>query len=427
MLGGGTFTAHNKVLPGTYMNFVSAAKAYSNLGERGKAAIALQLSWGVDDAIFEVTADGFRKNCLKLFGFEYSSESAKGLRDLFRNIKTLYAYKLMKNGVKASNAIASAKWKGVKGNQISTEILNGTTDGTYDVSVYFGTSLVWSDTVSTVAELKSQDNGYVDWNIETIAESEREFMTGGSDGDSITVEEHSAFLDAAEAYSFNAMGLVNTDDAVKELYIQECRDMRENYGSKYQLVVFKKNADHEGVVSVKNCVDAVWWTTGVIAGCPVNKSNTNRTYDGEFDIPVSYTQAELELAIKEGEFTFHKVGSEIRVLTDINSLTTTSDEKGEDFKSNQTIRVVDQVAMDIASLFNTKYIGTIPNNASGRVSLWNEIVNHHKQLEAIGAIEDFDPTSVSVEQGDDKKSVVVSDQITVVNAMEKLYMTVVVS
>lgn len=29
----------------------------------------------------------------------------------------------------------------------------------------------------------------------------------------------------------------------------------------------------------------------------------------------------------------------------------------EEFQSNQTIRVLDQIAMDIASLFNTKYHG----------------------------------------------------------------------
>ena len=101
--------------------------------------------------------------------------------------------------------------------------------------------------------------------------------------------------------------------------------------------------------------------------------------------------------------------------------------KGEDFKSNQTIRVLDQIATDIASLFVTKYLGVIPNDADGRTSLWNDIVKHHQQLLSLRAIENFTEEDVQVAQGYTKKAVVVSDAVTVVNAMEKLYMTVMVA
>ena len=82
--------------------------------------------------------------------------------------------------------------------------------------------------------------------------------------------------------------------------------------------------------------------------------------------------------------------------------------------------------VNIAKLFNTKYLGKIPNNASGRVSLWADIVAHHRELEELQAIEAFDSSLLTVEQGANKKSVVVNDVITVVNAMAQLYMTVVV-
>ena len=48
-------------------------------------------------------------------------------------------------------------------------------------------------------------------------------------------------------------------------------------------------------------------------------------------------------------------------------------------------------------------------------------------MQTIRAIEDFSGDSVTVEKGDSKKSVVVTDAITPVNAMEQLYMTVYVS
>ena len=189
-----------------------------------------------------------------------------------------------------------------------------------------------------------------------------------------------------------------------------------------------------GTISVKNKVlddgwseaALVYWVTGVSAGCEVNKSNQNKKYNGEFTVDTDYTQTDLQKAIDAGEFMLHKVGSDVRVLEDINTMVTTSDTQGDVFKDNQTVRVIDQIANDIAVLFNTKYLGVVPNDAAGRTSLWSDIVQHHEQLEEIRAIEDFADSDVVVEQGNTKKSVVVTDAVTVVNAMSKLYMTVTV-
>jgi len=427
MLGGGTFTSQNKTLPGSYINFVSAAKASAVLGERGKVAIALPLTWGADDAIFELTADTFVKDSLKLLGFAYDSEEAKGLRDVFKNASVVYCYKLMNGGAKASNAIAEAKYKGSFGTKISTQIVAGTNSGSFEVSIFVDNTIVWSASVASVEQLKSFDNGYVNWTLADLAASDKTALTGADlDGAAITAAQHSAFLDASESYLFNVIACLSSETAIVDLYVQEVKDMRENHGIKYQLVVFNDSADYEGVINVKNSLDALYWVAGAEAACPINSTLTNALYTGEMDIPVNYSQAELENAITSGQFVLHRVGEEIRVLEDINSLVTVTEQKGEDFKNNQSIRVIDQIAMDIAALFNVKYLGKIPNDASGRISLWNDIVKHHQELVALRAIENFNPSDVVVDAGDTKKSVVVSDAVTIVNAISQLYMTVVV-
>lgn len=43
-LGGGTFTSQNKTLPGSYINFVSAARAQALMGERGTVTMGLELN-----------------------------------------------------------------------------------------------------------------------------------------------------------------------------------------------------------------------------------------------------------------------------------------------------------------------------------------------------------------------------------------------
>ena len=144
-------------------------------------------------------------------------------------------------------------------------------------------------------------------------------------------------------------------------------------------------------------------------------------------LDTEYTQAALEAALKAGKFMFHNVNGVTRVLEDINTLLTLSDTKGEVFQSNQTIRVCDQIANDTAVLFNTRYVGTVPNDASGRASLWGDVVKLIQELEKIRAVENFDPDTVTCEQGDKKKAVLLTiNGLNIINAMAQLYMSVII-
>lgn len=434
-LGGGTFVTQNKILPGTYINFVSAAKASATLSDRGIAAMALELDWGVDNEVFEVTSGDFQKDSVKLFGYDYTHEKLKGLRDLFKNIKTLYAYRLNSAGVKATNTYATAKYSGVRGNDLKVIIQKNTDDNSkFDVKTVLDTSLIDTQTVAAASELK--DNDFLIWKKDvTLAVTVSTPLAGGTNGAAVATGDYQTFLNKVESYSFNALGVVSETPAVNELFSAYGKRLRDEMGVKFQVVTWKTAADYEGTVNVKNEVSddgwskasLVYWVTGIIAGCEVNKSNLNKKYDGEFTVNADFTQTQLENAIKAGEFTLHKVGNELRVLQDVNSLVTISDTKGDVFKDNQTIRVIDQIANDLAVLFKNKYLGTVPNDAAGRISLWTDIVKHHEQLQNIRAIENFADTDVTVSQGDTKKAVIVTDVVTVVNAMAQLYMTVTVA
>lgn len=434
MLGGGTFTVQNKILNGAYINFVSASKAGANLSDRGVATMPLELDWGVDGAIFEVSPADFQKNSLKIFGYPFTHEKMKGLRDLFLNIKTLYAYKLTSGGSKASCDYATAKFGGIRGNDLKVVIAaNVDEPAKFNVKLYMDTTLVDEQiAVASAAELKAND--FVDWKTEAeLAVTAGVALTGGTNG-TVDGTSHQNYLDKAESYSYNTMGVVTTDDTTKNLYAAFVKRMRDQVGSKFQCVLHNKTADYEGVINVKNdavgsasVADVVYWVTGAEAGCPINKTLLNVKYDGEFTINVDYKQSELEAAMTSGEFMFHNVNGEVRVLADINSFVSGSDEKSvEIFGENQCVRVMDQIANDIAVLFFNKYLGKVPNDAAGRISLWNDIVKHHRQLQDIRAIQDFEPDDVTVNQGDAKNSVVVGDAVTIVVGMAKLYMTVTV-
>lgn len=441
-LGGGTFLTQNKVLPGTYINFVSVASANANLSDRGIATMPLELDWGVEGEVFTVTNEDFQKNTQNIFGYSYTHEKMKGLRDLFLNTNTLYAYRLNSGGVKAGNKYATALYGGIRGNDLKISIQANVDDtDTWDVITYLGTQKVDTQTITDVKELSAND--YVefksDFTLEVISTAA---LSGGTNGE-VTGECWQTYADKIESYTYNTMGVITTDDTIKKLFISFNKRLRDEMGIKFQLVLYDyPEADYMGVISIKNkCLDgaskgeegkmvypdeaaAVYWVTGAQAGCNVNASCQNKTYNGEFNIDTDYTQAQLIAAIKAGEFMFHSVNGNTRVLEDINTMVTITDTCGDVFKDNQTIRVIDQLANDDAVLFNTKYLGRIPNDAAGRTGLWSDLVKIRQELQTIRAIEDFSENDVMVTEGNTKKSVVVNSAITVVNAMSKMYMTV---
>lgn len=424
----------NKILPGAYLNFVSVAQASATLSERGVATLPLALNWGPENQMFTVELDEFLKDSQRIFGYAYTAEELRPLREVFKHAKTLHCFRLNQGGKKAANSLAAAKYPGSRGNALRlviTESENSTEDvPLFDVATYLEAVQVdWQPGVAAVEDL--QPNSYLDWLPEAqLALTAGAPLTGGEDGQVLDAA-YQTYLDQAENYTYNAMGCLSDDQLVKDLFVGYNKRMRDEVGKKCQLVLFNHLADYEGVVSVKNGLAGdkespalAAWVAGVLAGCSVNQSATNMTYDGEYAIDTEYTQKQLEKGLQEGSWLFHQVDGKVTVLRDINTFVSVTPEKSADFSSNQTVRVLDQVANDIALLFGQKYIGKVPNDAAGRISLWNDIVKHHQELQAIRAIEDFSPENVQVQQGDSKKAVLVEDYITPVNAMEQLYMTV---
>ncbi len=432
-LGGGTFVTQNKKLPGAYINFVSLARASAALFGRGICTMPLELDWGTDEEVFEVSNEDFRKDSMRLFGYAADHGKMKGLHDLFLHARTLYAYRVNSGGQKAENTFAVARCSGVRGNDLKIVIqANVDDDSLYDVSTYLGTMLVDSQTVSSASDLA--ENAYVKFKQEAeLAVTAATPLSGGTNGTADGAA-HQKYLDKIESYSYNTMGVAVTEDTIKKLYVSFNRRLRDEMGIKFQLVLYQSAADYMGTISVENkTLDEGWpesslvyWVTGAECGCEVNRSCQNQRYDGSFTVFADYTQTQLAQGLDKGQFLLHRVNADIRVLEDINSMVTTTDTEGDIFKDNQVIRVIDQLGNDDAALFQTKYLGVVPNKASGRTSLWSDLKKLREDLQAIGAIENFTDEDLTVEQGDSKRSVVVTGTIEVVNAMGRLYMTNVV-
>lgn len=428
-MGGGIFTSMNKIMPGSYINYVSAARASSALSDRGYAALPLVLNWGADEVVIEMTVDELEESSMKVFGYAYDADEMRPVREVFRHANTCYFYKL-NGGNKAECSISTARYKGIRGNDIRHVVTVNVDDAEkFDVMTYVGTELVDSQTVGTSTELV--DNEFVVFKKTQLSATAGENLTGGSNAE-VTGTEHQKALDALELYAFNTLGCMSATDAVIALYVAFEKRMRDKVGVKFVLAAYRKAADYIGVINVKNTVtDAntdvyalIPWVVGAEAGCAVNKSCENMEYDGEYTINTAFKQTELEAAIKAGEFVFHKDGNKVKVLKDINSFVTTTKEMNEDFSLNQVVRVIDQIATSETAAFNNNYLGKVQNDEDGRVSLWSDFVSIHQELLKLHAIENFEADDITVEKGADKVSVACYGYVQPVCAMSKLYMTI---
>lgn len=442
-IGGGTFTVQNKILPGAYINFVSAGRA-AQLGSRGVVALPLELNWGPENKVFAVTAEDFNRTAIDVFGYDPTDASLLLVREALKRAKTLLAYRVNSGGQKASATVGgmavTAKWGGTRGNDLKVAILTNADDATkVDVVTYLGTMEVDRQTVpadSGSANLK--DNNFVTFGeAETLTPTSATALTGGSNG-TVDGTAYSNFLNAIEVEAFNVIGYPGTNETIKALIAAFVKRLRYDNGVKIVGVLYQYDGDDIGLINVKNGViladgttitgdKAVAWVAGASAGAEVNESLTNVAYDGAVDVDIKYTKSQYEAAIQNGEFAFYADNGKARVLTDINSLVTFGDGVSEDWTSNRVVRVMDGWANDVARIFGERYIGTVTNSDTGRELFKADLVSLAMQYQAIDAISNFESADIVIQQGNGKRDVVVNCALQPNDSMEKLYMTVTVN
>ena len=410
--GKGPFTAQDKILPGMYVNVTGEAQAGSDVGSRGKAAIALEMNWGDDtNSIVKVTAVQFFTECEKIFGYKWSMPEMTVLRQIFAGATEVYVYRL--NGASGTKATAvdfgEAKYKGTRGNDLKVSVtVSVDNPSAFDVATLLDNVVVDRQLGVTADTIKSND--YVTFKSGLTLEAGVKTFTGGANGS------------ATAGCIYEKAG----DTDLAPIYASWVKNQRDIYGNCIQAVLYNQAADHEGIINVDDSIGIVPWVLGKEVGCSLNASLQNIVYDGEVKPVKSYTQAELESAIRAGKFILHRVGDQFRVLADINSLVTLTGDKTEDFKLNQSVRVMDQLNIDASEIWGTEFIGKVPNTADGRLAFWSRIISLLNDYLGIGAIDDYDKDEVTIAEGTQRGSVVMTIPVKVATMLEKAYVTIVV-
>lgn len=438
-MAGGTWKKQDKRQPGVYINVRSDMDLVTKLGDRGIVAICKPLSWGPEG---EVIALGPEDDFTPYTGYGNNDAKSVFLREIFKGSDRtsgpqqvlLYrpAGKDSSKATAASNIInATAKHTGVRGNDI--RIVISVSGGVHTVQTFVDTEIKDTQEVKAAGDLKG--NAWVDFGEGTLAESAGIPLTGGEDG-TADITAYEAFLTALEGYMFNVLIYDGTDKAVQTLYADYIKRLRDGIGRKCQVVMAcTEPVDSEAVISVKNGVrlsdgtvispeQAAWWVGGAEAGASYNESLVYAQYPGAVEAYPVLTSAQIDTALVAGQIVFFREFGSVKVVSDINTLVTFSDEKNDVFSLNQVIRIIDTIANDVYKHFSMNVIGKVQNDDVSRDLIKTWIVGYLNEMQAGGGIKNFGADDVTVSAGEAINAVVISIAIQPVTAIEKIYVTV---
>ena len=439
-MSGGKFLMQTKTRPGAYINFKSVAKQAMTIGSRGIVTLPVPMSWGPAATVITLySTDLVDGKSLAKIGCVASDSESLIFRQALANCATALIYRIDTGGTKAvgtlGNLTATAKYAGTVGNDVKVIIVE---EGIlFRVHTYYKNVEIESQLVATIAALVSND--FVDFSgSSALAANAGVTLTTGTNG-TVSVGTYTTYLAAMKGLSWNTMGIPSTDASLQAEVKAYILSLRDTSGKKVQAVMYDYDeADYEGIISVDDGFSTdtetitnvifVAYMAGLTAGSNANQSNTFRLIGGAVSITTPKSDAAIILALAAGKLVLStRQDGGIVIEQDINTFHTFVETKGYEMSKNRIIRTLDEVNNGIKIRYENSYIGKVDNNADGRNLFKADIIQFMNSLQKIGAITDFAGVDdVQVEEGSAIDAVIAYLAVQPVDAMEKLYMTVLV-
>ncbi|KNF10059.1 phage tail sheath protein [Gottschalkia purinilytica] len=178
-------------------------------------------------------------------------------------------------------------------------------------------------------------------------------------------------------------------------WIKDCRDKKD---IKVKAVLpHADNADSEGVINFATddikVKDKVYTAAqycsriaGILAGTPLNMSATYQVLPEVEDVS-HLTKAEFDKAIDSGKLVLMNDGEKVKIARAVNSLVTTTQEKGEDFKKTLIVDKCDMWHDDVKRTVADYYLGKYVNNYDSKIILITAIQAYNDQLVLEGLLD----------------------------------------
>ena len=484
-MAGGTWKMQNKVRPGVYINVKGDSKPVltTSLGR----LLMFQnkpLGWG-KNGIIELTATS---DFTALTGHNSTDEVLAPVHEALKNAETVLLLNDFTGGAKATGTksgvyTVNAKYAGEQGNNINVSFVPSPVAGdanTQDVTVttIFGTKQVdqvkitlpkaTTDAIAKAGLTKEEQleihNDYVDITFGTPAEVTSELaakgeyplytaifngltqsasnvtLTSGASGTNNVVNDMHDYLEN-EYYAVATTAGWEESSNIHKLLAEEIKLLRENVGIKVRAVIPNTTNvayNYEGVSTVLNGYvlnDGTVITpniaaarfAGMSASATPDQALTYTQLDDAMEASPKLNNDKTIAALNAGQIVFTTLaGSRVVIEQDINSLTKFTSEKSKDFSKNKIIRTLDEICTNTTQTFETSFLGKVSNNEAGRNVFKANRIGYLTDLQNKNMIRDFENSDLTLSQGDEKDAVLMELYVTPVDAMEKLYVNLIV-
>lgn len=415
----------DRIIPGTSVK-ITAGQRDTELSVTGVVAMPLELNWGDKLTHLRSGDDTFYT-----LGYKLNSEELRLVNEVLRYADELYLYR-MNNGGEATGELATgitatAKYDGERGNDITVVVKPIETK--FIIKTIVGAVEVDSQTVETIVDFKANDFITIT-GTGTLTEKTVK-LTGGTNG---TTQPITEFTSEIVKYDYNVLVYTGTDEAtkttLKDFVLEERANSRNVQGAMSGV-----SADNKAIYN--NTIGLIYpeyeltaeqscaTMSGIIAKQGVNGSATYFDVVGATDVKPRLTKLQQQDRTKKGEILFVYMYGGVKVLYDINSLTTTNADNPKDFKKGLIVRTLDKYATDLQILLDTRAIGKIRNSVDGRNQIKGMIADMTvKNYLDKGYIEGFTADDVTVSSGIERDSIIANVGIKVADTVDKIYIEV---
>lgn len=201
---------------------------------------------------------------------------------------------------------------------------------------------------------------------------------------------YNAALKKLKDLKWNYLTVPGIEEANKLLVAAWIKEQREQKKKTFKAVLPKCVGDHEGIINlttdnIKSTITSKTHTTaeycariaGALAGLPLTRSSTFYVLS---DIVSADVPDDPDERINAGELVIVFDSEKYKIGRGVNSLTTFTTEKGEDFRKIKIIEGMDLYQDDIRGTYEDYYVGKVINDYDNKQALVAAIGSYHKAL-----------------------------------------------
>lgn len=198
-------------------------------------------------------------------------------------------------------------------------------------------------------------------------------------------------LNYLEAIKFNIMAIPGILQGDVDNIASWVKSMWDNKGRKIFAVLPHIVADHEAVINsstddivigekIYSASEYTARIAGVFAGLPLTVAPTYYVLPEIDDVP-KLTKDEAGDLISAGKLILYHDGEKVKIARGVTSLTTTTEEKGADWKKFKLARIYAMVYHDVKDTIEDEYIGKVQNSYENKLLLTTAVNAYYEMLE----------------------------------------------